>query len=149
MIIITQDIFCRIQTIVKCREWRNPAYPPLSSWIYVYSLYRLWEIKVFTFNAMFFYASARTEQIDVDLLLFSPDLICVFLFPLILILSIVIFFTERRINSGRVLGLNLIGNIQEPTINKNNSIFQHNRDSTSTLLYFLCLHLHNSCIAKI
>ena len=131
MIIITQDIFCRIQTIVKCREWRTPAYPPLSSWIYVYSLYRLWEIKVFTFNAMFFYASARTEQIDVDLLLFSPDLICVFLFPLILILSIVIFFTERRINSGRVLGLNLIGNIQEPTINKNNSIFQHNRDSTS------------------
>ena len=115
---------------------RNPAYQPLGSWIYVYSLYRLQEIKVFTFNAMFFYASARTEQIDVDLLLFSPDLICVFLFPLILILSIVIFFTERRINSGRVLGLNLIGNIQEPTINKNNSIFQHNRDSTSTLLYF-------------
>ena len=105
----------------------------LSSQIHVY---RLQEIKVFTFNAMFFYASARTEQIDVDLLLFSPDLICVFLFPLILILSIVIFFTERRINSGPVLGLNLIGNIQEPTINKNNSIFQHNRDSTSTLLYF-------------
>ena len=133
---ITQDIFCRIQTIVNAENGRNPAYQPLGSWIYEYSLYRLQEIKVFTFNAMFFYASARTEQIDVDLLLFSPDLICVFLFPLILILSIVIFFTERRINSGRVLGLNLIGNIQEPTINKNNSIFHHNRGSPSTLLHF-------------
>ena len=43
-----------------------------------------------------------TRKLLFSIFIIFLDLICVFLLPLILILSIVIFFTEKRINTGRL-----------------------------------------------